>query len=468
MFAAAQEDDLAEAEATSEFVWEYASPRGWSALGVLDETLGFRRNGMISFIGPRDAVAVDGHGGPLYRLRARLKQGSRRRTAALAGIWGNAVWATQGQRFDQETLGTSDGAPRQGFRFPPQRVPVLQDEQIEVREWAGDGETWRTAVLGVPPQDLRIDRDPLSGSPRAVWVRYTVRPHLYRSGPQDRHYVLERSTGLLRFGDGRHGMIPPAGSAVRASYRSGGGARGNLPVAAIDELRAAIPYLAGVTNIAPATGGVETEPFWRVRGRGAERLRHRDRAISVTDVAWVAREASPEVARARCLPQVGPDGPHQRGWVSVLIVPAGEEPQPQPTPELLGRVREHLAARVPAQMHSWVRVLGPRYAPVDVVAEVTPIRAPEAAEVEARLLQRLGRFLHPLHGGPDAAGWEFGQPLYLSQVAALVEGTEGVDHVRRVAIQVSGEPVGDLAPIDPDVLIASGDHELKLLTGGDR
>jgi hypothetical protein len=49
-----------------------------------------------------------------------------------------------------------------------------------------------------------------------------------RSGPEDRHFVLDRESGTIKFGDGRHGRRPPAGSRIEATYRTGSGAEGNL------------------------------------------------------------------------------------------------------------------------------------------------------------------------------------------------------------------------------------------------
>jgi hypothetical protein len=34
---------------------------------------------------------------------------------------------------------------------------------------------------------------------------------LAKSGPEDRHYVLDRETGRIHFGDGERSAVPPAG-----------------------------------------------------------------------------------------------------------------------------------------------------------------------------------------------------------------------------------------------------------------
>jgi hypothetical protein len=440
------------------YVWEYRTADGWDELGVLDETGGFRRGGMIQFIGQRNAARAEGLGGALYRIRARLKQGERARPSRVGGLWLNAVWGLQRTTVAGESLGTSDGNPGQSYRFS--RRPVLEGETVEVREWSGRGPDWETVVRDLPAPDWRAETGVLPDATRSIWVRWHARPHLYDSGPLDRHYTVERTTGLLRFGDGVRGRVPPAGARIVASYATGGGLSGNVAAGAVEELRTGIPYVVGVTNPVAASGGAAPERPEEVRERGAQSLRHRGRAVSARDYEWLAREASPEVARARCLAGA-------RGGVSLLVIPRSADPRPQATPELQRRVREHLSARVPATVARRLRVLEARYVPVGVVAEIVPLRAPEAAQVEARVLSRHDAFLHPLTGGPGGRGWGFGEALYLSQVASLIEETQGVDYARRVMLRVEGEVFGDVVPADDDALIAAGDHEIKLTLGED-
>jgi hypothetical protein len=53
-------------------------------------------------------------------------------------------------------------------------------------------------------------------------------PDFACSQRRDRHFILDRETGVLRFGDGERGLVPPVGACVRGWYRVGAGASGNL------------------------------------------------------------------------------------------------------------------------------------------------------------------------------------------------------------------------------------------------
>lgn len=451
-------DDAGAAAGASPFTWEYRSADGWAELSVLDGTGGFRRGGMIQFVGPADLRAAPGPGRPLFWVRARYKTAeSMPEPLPVAGLYLNAVHAAHRGTVRREIVGRSDGSAGQSYvlRSPP----VLGGESVEVQEWRGSGSMWAGLVQELPPADVRFDRD---GNDRvtAVWVRWQERPQLYGSGSGHRHYTLERTTGLLRFGDGTAGAIPPPGAVVSATYRFGGGPEGNVPAGTITQLHSAVPYVESVRNPVAASGGAAGEnaapgsvPGTGVRARGPQRLRHRDRALCAVDYEWLAREASPEVALARCRGTTGA--------VQVTVVPWGSQPQPSPGAELLRLVRRQLARRAPAAVVPGISVVGPRYQPVSVAVEFTVSGPDGAAEVEERLRAALDRFLHPLHGGPGGTGWAFGEAVPLSNVAVVVESTPGVDFASMLQLSTDGAVHGESAPIRPDHLPSSGRHLLK-------
>jgi hypothetical protein len=112
-----------------------------------------------------------------------------------------------------------------------------------------------------------------------------------------------------------------------------------------------------------------------------------------------------------------------------------------------------------------VRIIGPQYASIGVQAEIAPLQPGEAAAVEASVRDALNQFLHPLTGGPDGQGWNFGQTVYLSQIARVIEGAEGVDYASLIRLTVNEQIYDESAPVDVDMLASAGDHMLKLIIG---
>ncbi|MFC7387816.1 putative baseplate assembly protein [Sphaerisporangium rhizosphaerae] len=450
-------------------IWEYWNAAGWRRLPAEDETAGLRRPGLVSLAVPADSAPLARFAGPRHWLRARLTQDGPPGDPEILQIRPYAAWAVQRETITGEPLGTADGTPGQALAF--RRIPVLSGPAVEVRELAGMRAEveWRltaAAVLGaaaLPGLDARLgesrgdvaqgplrlvrDRD---GRVREVWVRWDERSDLYGSGPGDRHYLLEPVRGLMVFGDGRHGRMPPPGAAVVAAlYRTGGGRAGNVAAGAVTQVLGTAAAIEQVTNPRPATGGTEAETLRALLARAPGTIRAHGRAVTGDDYAVLAAAASPAVARAWPVP--GPPGS-----VTVAVVPYGE---PLPSPGLCETVRRHLAAHAPA----WVRiaVTGPAYLSVGVTATLVPADPDLAGEVEAAARWAITRFLDPVSGGPGRQGLAPGADLHLSDVAAALAAVPGLEQVTGLAFL----PWGDAVPGRPGRVPAAGEIRLEVSGG---
>jgi formylmethanofuran dehydrogenase subunit D len=63
----------------------------------------------------------------------------------------------------------------------------------------------------------------------------------------------------------------------------------------------------------------------------------------------------------------------------------------------------------------------------------------EAKTIEKRILDNLQQFFHPLHGGPEKKGWDFGRNVYISEIYGLIENTDGVDYVNDLVLKVAAQ-----------------------------
>jgi hypothetical protein len=129
------------------------------------------------------------------------------------------------------------------------------------------------------------------------------------------------------------------------------------------------------------------------------------------------------------------------------------------------RVAGYLRARVPVSVVQRVLVVEPSYVALNVSAEIVPKDPNDAATVETQLRDNLNRFLHPLTGGPGGNGWGFGEDVHLSNIASVIEATDGVDYARDIRLFVDGGERCQSVAVPRDTLICSGAHELKLAVG---
>ena len=91
-------------------------------------------------------------------------------------------------------------------------------------------------------------------------TQWTVVDSFDASGPDDRHVVIDYSTGAIRFGDGVNGMIPAAGQQITVSYSVD--RQGFLDVSkAIKETTAKINELEGTDHEAYVYSSYETAGF---------------------------------------------------------------------------------------------------------------------------------------------------------------------------------------------------------------
>jgi len=447
-------------------IWEYWNGREWSMLTVRDDTENFTRPGLIEFLAPSDFTMHPEFGQPpRYWLRVSWVQGEYALVPKLCRILLNTTMASQTVTIRNEVLGSSDGSGEQQF-FPTQ-TPVLLGQRLEVREPEMPAAAEQEIITREEGADAITLIPDATGRPREIWVRWHEVSDFYGSGPRDRHYVLDHLTGEIRTGDGLHGLIPPIGrgNLRLAWYQVGGGNAGNKPAGTIVQLKTTVPYVDKVTNTEAAAGGADAETLDSLLGRAPRTIRHGGRAVTIEDYEDLAMLASPEVARARCIPlrnlRADPLGaqPMVRGEVSVIIVPRSREAKPQPSLELLSRVQDYLEVHSVPTAH--VSVVGPLYVRVDVHAQVALVSLEGASAVEQAVQQKLASFLHPLTGGLDGAGWDFGRKPHHSDVYALIEAVPGVDHIRSLVIDETEDQSG--VSSTGRFLVFSGMHKVDLV-----
>ena len=266
-------------------------------------------------------------------------------------------------------------------------------------------------------------------------------PDFANSGPDDKHFTLDLSTGEVRLGpavrlaDGalrRYGAVPAKGAHVRLrQYRVGGGRRGNVSPRAITVLKSSIPFVSRIENRRPARGGVDGEDIENAKVRGPIRLRARGRAVTTEDYEQLAREAAPEVARVRAV--AAGDGA-DAGSVRVLIVPSAVSElgrlrfdQLVPNPDTLQKITDRLEES---------RVIGTRaiveppvYRGITVVAKLKARSRVNPTRLQEDALLALYEYFHPISGGPDGTGWPFGRPINAGEIYSVLQGLRGTEIV---------------------------------------
>lgn len=363
----------------------------------------------------------------------------------LTGIFLNSVWADQSWRINDEQVGSGSGEPDQVFGIL--HKPVI-DETVQVDELQDLTEKEMDALERTGFGTKLTDS---SGTITAFRVTWTGVDDLISSEPQDRHYQIDRTSGILTFGNGRQGRVPPIGrNNIAVSYTTGGGARGNLPGAAITKMHNAIAYVDKVTNIQPSLGGIDAESTDRLIVRAPNVLKNRGRAISKEDYYILALESSPEVARVKVLSNIrfsqNEDPLSFRGYtpetgcMTVIVIPKSLDILPVASLPLIESVQTYLEVRCPNIVT--VEVIRPVYVHADVSAVLVTEHADMIPVIEKTAREFVTAFLHPLTGNSDRNGWETGDVPCLSDFYACLNSLEGVAYVGSVVMTLKSDKSG--------------------------
>ena len=438
-------------------VWEVWNGEGWLPARIYEDTTGgLNRPGNVVLLVPVEHQPLTVANESAYWLRTRLLapasgQPTYRNSPRVRGIevaaLGGTVRAEHAETIGTETLGRSSGAPGQTFqvsRFPV--LPRRSDETVRVVD-GGHSEEW------VEVADFSA------------------------TGPNDRHFVWDSGTGVVHFGprirypDGsvrQHGAIPRDGAFVEITgYRHGGGSRGNVGARTLSLLRSAVPYINGVINLAPASGGVDAETVAEAKVRGPLTLRTGQRAVTARDFERLTLESSIEVARARCRP-----AGRGNGAVQLLVVPhVRSDPASHQlddfaiSPPLMATIAEALDEH--RLVGTSVEISTPYYQGVSVVALVHGAPGRPSALVRQRAMEALSRFLNPLAGGSDGTGWPFDADVNLAVITQLLESVDGVERVEEVLLFEydlrTGRRLGggkDVIRLDKQSLFLSAGHQV--------
>ncbi len=419
------------------------------SLEAEDNTRYLTESDTLEFLAPKEHASVSLLGSDCYWLMAVPTSSST--GPMFLGIYPNTTWAEQMETVSDEVMGSSSGEADQAFSAL--KKPVISPDlwikegivysQEEKADLASEGLSW---------EEVKDEQ----GKASDTWVEWADVDDFQGSGPFDRQYVLDGAMGEVFFGDGKRGKIPPIGTDnIRISYRSGGGSAGNLSAGEVNVLKTLVPGISRVENLVSAEGGSDAEDMESVMERGPGLLKALDRAVTYEDFQRLSKASSSAIARTVCI--------SDNGLLKVIVIPKGAEDRPEPSPGLLRIVRSYLEERCLSSLSPGeLAVVSPSYVEVRISAVIVPTSQDIAVLLERQIIAALKEYLHPLTGGGDGQGWDFGRDVHLSDLYAFIAENDGVDHVTDLTINESVDdlPIGDLE------MVCSGEHSISMSLGG--
>jgi hypothetical protein len=220
----------------------------------------------------------------------------------------------------------------------------------------------------------------------------------------------------------------------------------------------------------------ELEPDFRLRI--ADRLRHRARAIDVSDFERLVLQEFPQVHRVKCLPHSSRWSSRSPGDVLLVVVPRLDNPHARDPrrPALSQADRTSIESFVRSRCN-WlartpVEVVNATFEQLKVEVEVV-LRVGDAGWYESVLAEELQEFFAPWLA-TTGADIHFGASIHRSEILHFIERRDYVDWVTKLRVlhfvddQVVADDVELFAPTsERAILVGHPDQDVKALPAGE-
>lgn len=309
------------------------------------------------------------------------------------------------------------------------KILIRGEKSVNISAWQGTRKNTQFESNGLANQLLELPGKNIAENSLRLQVNnqfWQEVSHFQESGQQSLHFccsidAADKTTILL--GDGKNGTIPANGRQIKVDWLETAGAEGNLAANRIDQLISPI-YLdkvlvsLTVTNPQAATGGAAAESLETARRQAPTTLQTLWKAVTLSDYQTLALNY-PGVAKAKVLDSS--NCPAIRYFkVHLAIAPQGGG-----VASVL--LKKELAAFLEKRktITTEIKLFDPVYRAIDVEAVVhyRPGEQPEL--LRSRLESCFKEWL-------SFDKVSFGQPAYLSDLIALLDGVSGVSHLNLI------------------------------------
>ena len=254
-----------------------------------------------------------------------------------------------------------------------------------------------------------------------------------------------------------------------------------LAAGSLSKLNTAVAAVTQVQQPMPSFGGQAQEQsgnafFTRI----SELLRHKGRGIQKWDYERLVLQQYPQVWRAKCINhsyflnahEYMYDFPMAPGNVMVAVIP--DTTQLAPADSLQPRVPVSILEDIKTMLSGIISpfiqlfVVNPRYEPIDFCLQPVLVQGMSQEFFSQQVQVDLTQFLAPWTTG-DMDAFEFGQPLYRSDVLRFLESLYYIDYLLDLQMTHQGDPFPNPAdppdsmePLTPRSILVAGNITVKI------
>jgi hypothetical protein len=278
------------------------------------------------------------------------------------------------------------------------------------------------------------------------------------SGNTDENYTFKfdaNEEGVITFGDGAFGKVPPNGATISVTYLRSSGAAGNVGANTITKLQTvltdvlAASVTASTDNAASAIGGSDPETIESVQKNAPASLASLNRAVTKADYIAIV-EGVDGVARANAWgeSEQAPPNVSLFNKVRISFSPnGGGTPSAQLRTNVTNTLEGGSGVDATAMVIIRHEILNPIYVSLPVTATVTLVQGFISSTVQTSINAELTDFF-------SLAELNFDEDIRISKVSQLIQDVQGVDYIT-LTLPQAGRVVGT----EPDTYNITGAND---------
>lgn len=450
--------------------WEYYSNDGWKILTLIDETENMRKSGIVSFIGEEDLAPKVMFNKERYWIRiynlSKHYENENVELPILDNIYINTTPIVQNDTQDDEFFNIEP--------YEKNKVCKLLNNNVNhIEVWINEnGKISEDELKNMDSEKVEI-MESLTGETETIWIKWTEVNDFIISNNNDRHYIVDKNNGLIYFGDGVNGRIPTyqKEQSIKIKYSVGGGEQGNLPKSQVANIIRNLGYINTVFNPMAVSGGCNMETIGEAIERSPNILKHRGRAVTLSDYENIAKEASRNIEKVKCFSGINPEGNKEFGNITLVILQKGNLGDTLYFNGLKYEVMNYFKKRNINALNKKEKfnIIEPEFVNISVKMDVCTHNLDYVFLVKQEVENRINQFINPMTGNFNGEGWEIGQLPEVNQILNCLKDIKKIKKVNNIIISASIKDKGIEKDIDINsfkkkiyCLPISGKHKINV------
>ena len=379
-------------------------------LKIIDGTENFRHSGSVIFIPPIDMGKYEIFNKERYwiKITDEMNLQTNLRCLKINDIIINAVEVKNIENKDPEVFYIDQATPNMKFQLSYKDILYAD---VFVNEINSISIEKMDEMVNKFPNEVIAQHD-LVGNYVSFFVKWHEVDTFVKSGPNDRHYVLDRSNGVIKFGDSIKGKIPSKQikEAIKVFAVGCNGENGNVEEGMINKTDTIIDFVKSVNNDVPAYSGHDIEKIDNSLDRGANIINSYNRLVSERDFEKAVLSFSCEINKVKCASCIDEYGNFQPEAVTIAVLIKEFDKNSGAFYAIKNKIKEDLMEHCEITLREEnLNIIEPTFVEVCVDVWINVEDYNVSFEVKNKILNYLNLFIDPINGNFHNEGWDIGK-----------------------------------------------------------